>query len=144
MKKGNNLRTHGNKTIIIFTSFVLLSCIGITLLFVFIDEPLILKIFVYAICAFFFILALFLLMVQLFDYIYVEDECLIHQRLFFKQKIEGKAKINVNEITKVIYNKGAYEIYVGKKLFCFLDPMDAGGKMILLFLEQHKVSILTA
>ncbi len=140
MNKGT-LRTKGSTYLIIFCLIVLLCSSGIIVLFSFLDEPLVLKIFVFVISGIFIALSFFILLVQLFDYVYVKNDCLVHQKIFFKQKINGKTKINVHEITKVIYNKDAYEIYVGSKKFCSLDPKDAGSKLILLYLEQHKVSV---
>ncbi len=133
--KAQALKTKPNKTLVIFCSLVVLFSIGITLLFVFIDEPLVLKIFVYVICSIFFALSIFMILVQLFDYVCIDGGKLIHHRL------TGKQKININEITKVIYNKNAYEIYVDDKFFCFLNPTDSGGKQILLYLEKNHVSI---
>ncbi len=140
MKK-RTLRTKGSQYIIIFSLIVLLCSIGLIVLFALIDESTILKVFVYVISGIFIALSLFLLVVQLFDYVYVENDNLVHQKVLFKQKINGKAKINVHEITKVIYNKDAYEIFVGSKKFCSLDPKDGGSKLILLYLEQNKVSV---
>jgi|GEM_PF-6908621 len=142
MKKINKqYRTRGSKGLIIFTSIVMVLCVGIVCLFVFSDESTVLKVIMYIMSGFFFVVALVLLIVQLFDYIYIDDNYLVHHSAWPFKNIHNKNKIKINEITKVIYNKNAYEIYVGNKLFCFLNAMDSGGKNILIYLEKHKVEI---
>jgi hypothetical protein len=131
----SKIRTLPIKGLLIFLPIVIISSIGMILLFAFTKQNLLMSILVYIFCGAFAALGLALLLDQLFHYTMIDDDVLINQIIFVRKKIK------VEQITKIILKDEMYLIFVGKKQFAVISTRVRGGNEIILALERQGKSV---
>ena len=131
----SKIRTLPIKGLLIFLPIVIISSIGMVLLFALTKQNLLMSILVYIFCGAFAGLGLALLLDQLFHYTMIDDDVLINQIIFVRKKIK------VEQITKIILKDEMYLIFVGKKQFAVISTRVRGGNEIILALERQGKSV---
>lgn len=86
-------------------------------------------------CGIFNIIALFLLISALTDYVEIKGEIITTQTMFVRKKA------NVSSISRIIHDKNFYVIYVKDKVFTSLNDRDPETQKMLFQLEKRGINL---
>ena len=128
-------KTQPIKGLLIFAGIgVAISLAGI-IIFIFDRSNLAISILVYIFGGMFLIGGSAVILDQLFHYVEVKEDKLIH-RVFFKKNV-----LPINKIKKLVLKNGIYEVYSGKKKFCTIPSQVTGAPEIAVALQRQGVVI---
>ena len=129
------IRTKPIKGFVIFLSIVFVFSVGAILLFALTDQDAFFSVLVYIFCGAFSALSLFMLCVQLFNYVELKDSVLIKHIMFIRKKAE------ISQIEKIILKDEMYIFYVKKERFAVMSSRIAGANEIIVALEQRGIHV---
>ena len=129
--RSNKLKSSKSKGVIIFTGVTLALSIGGIIGFIFLNENPVLKGFMIIMFAVFAVVAFIILYDQLFDYVMIKDDYIVY-RLFL---VKNATKIK--NISKIILEKGSYDLYVKDKKFCTISKYDKVTPAMMNQIEKH-------
>ena len=134
--KQQRLRTYPIKSLTIFLSICFVVSVAMIILFIFLkNEMMLIRVLIWIFCGLFAGASLIVLINQLFFYVSVDEN------YFYKHFIFGKERIPLNKIDKIVNREGFYDIYVrGSKFTSFASDTNQ-SRLIIMFLEEHKVKI---
>ena len=135
MKITNTIKTKPSKGLIAFCSIMLLVSLAFFIIFLIVDENIVVKIVILIMTGLFTIVSSVVLFDQLFDYVMVKDDKLIVQFLFTKKVA------NIKDITSIRATKDAYEVLVKERKFCTLSLYTPETQKMLFAFEKHGVDI---
>lgn len=131
----NSIRTSRSKGLIIFLSVMLLTTIIFIVLIALIEKASAFAILGYIMCGIFNLIALFLLISALTDFVEVKGDTIVTQTLFVRKKV------HVSKISKIVHEKNFYVIYVKDKVFTSLNDRDTETSKMLFQLEKQGVNL---
>ena len=131
----NKIRSGVSKPLIIFLSVMIVVCSGIAVMVSLLPSELHMRIIGWALCGFFGIVALVILIDHLFDYVYVEKDSITKVLVFTKKSAK------IREITKIRHIEGYYEIFINRKKFTTLSDRDPATTKMFFQFEKMGVDI---
>ena len=131
----NAIRTSRSKGLIIFLSVMLFTTIIFIVLIALIEKASAFAILGYIMCGVFNIIALFLLISALTDFVEVKGDIITTQTLFVRKKAR------VSSIQKIIHEKNFYVIYIKDKVFTSLNDRDPETQKMLFQIEKQGVNL---
>ena len=131
----NTIRTERSKGLIIFLSVMLLTTIIFIVVIAIMEKASALAIVGYIMCGIFNIVALFLLLSALFDFVEVKGDLITTQTLFVRKKAR------VSSISKIVHEKNFYVIYVKDKVFTSLNDRDPQTQKMLFQFEKQGIDL---
>lgn len=131
----NPIRTSRSKGLIIFLSVMLLTTIIFIVLIALIEKASAFAILGYIMCGIFNLIALFLLISALTDFVEVKGDTIVTQTMFVRKKA------HVSKISKIVHEKNFYVIYVKDKVFTSLNDRDTETSKMLFQLEKQGVNL---
>ena len=134
MKINNTIKTKPSKGLIVFCTIMLLVSLAFFIIFLIVDENIVVKI-VILMTGLFTIVSSAVLYDQLFDYVMVKDDKII-SKFFFEKKTA-----NISDITSIRVTKDAYEVLVKERRFCTLSLYTPETQKMLFAFEKHGVDI---
>ena len=129
--RSNKLKSSKSKGVIIFTGVTLALSIGGIVGFIFLNENPVLKGFMIIMFAVFAVVAFIILYDQLFDYVMIKDDYIVY-RLFLVKKAT-----KIKNISKIILEKGSYDLYVKNKKFFTISKYDKVTPAMMNQIEKH-------
>ena len=127
----NSIRTSRSKGLIIFLSVMLFTTIIFIVLIALIEKASAFAILGYIMCGIFNLIALFLLISALTDFV----DTITTQTMFVRKKA------HVSKISKIVHEKNFYVIYVKDKVFTSLNDRDTETSKMLFQLEKQGVNL---
>lgn len=133
----NKLRTKPIKGLVIFALIVFVVSLAMILLFGidYQNQTKVIAILVFIFCGAFFLVSLFVLVNQLFCYLELKNDRLIHHILWFTKSIK------VDKINKITLEDGMYKIFSGSKIFYQMPSLIRGSNEIIIGLEKLGIHI---
>ena len=131
----NAIRTSRSKGLIIFLSVMLFTTIIFIVLIALIEKASAFAILGYIMCGVFNIIALFLLISALTDFVEVKGDIITTQPLFVRKKA------HVSSIQKIIHEKNFYVIYIKDKVFTSLNDRDPETQKMLFQIEKQGINL---
>ena len=131
----NAIRTTRSKGLIIFLSVMLFTTIAFIVLIALIEKASAFAILGYIMCGAFNLIALFLLISALTDFVEVKGDIITTQTLFVRKK----AQISSNQ--KIVHEKNFYVIYIKDKAFTSLNDSDPETQKMLFQIEKQGVNL---
>ena len=131
----NSIRTSRSKGLIIFLSVMLFTTIVFIVLIALIEKASAFAILGYIMCGIFNLIALFLLISALTDFVEVKCDMITTQTMFVRKKA------HVSKISKIVHEKNFYVIYVKDKVFTSLNDRDSETSKMLFQLEKQGVNL---
>ena len=135
LRFANAIRTKRSKSLIIFLSVMLLTTIIFIVLIAILEKTSGLAILGYIMCGAFNLIALFLLISALTDFVEVNGEMIITQTLFVRKKAK------IVSISKITHEKNFYVIYINDKPFTSLNDRDPETSKMLFRFEKMGINI---
>ena len=89
----------------------------------------------YVMCGAFNLIALFLLISAVFDFVELDGDVLTTQTMFVRKKAK------VSSITKIVHDKNFYVIYVKDKVFTNLNDRDPETQKMLFQFEKQGINL---
>ena len=134
-KECNTLRTYPVYKFVIFLLVVILGSVGMSIWFIFNNEPFFVKMIVWIMCGGFIFLSLIVIIDQLFSFIEVKGTTLIKHAFFFKRKYDFKS------IDKIKNKDGFFTVFVKNvKVLTFASDR-RGANEIMAYMDMHGVRI---
>lgn len=135
IKFANKIRSSRSLGLIIFLAVMLVTTAGFIVLLAFVEKASGFAILGYIMCGAFHLIALFLLISSVFDYVELDGDTLKTCTLFVRKK----AKVaNINKIT---HENNFYIIYVNDKQFTQLNDRDPETQKMLFQFEKQGVRL---
>ena len=131
----NPIRTSRSKGLIIFLSVILLTTIVFIVLIALIEKASAFAILGYIMCGIFNLIALFLLISALTDFVEVKGDTITTQTMFVRKKAR------ISSISKIVHEKNFYVIYVKDKVFTSLNDRDAETQKMLFQLGKQGINL---
>ncbi len=131
----NAIRTSRSKGLIIFLSVMLFTTIIFIVLIALIEKASAFAILGYIMCGVFNIIALFLLISALTDFVEVKGDIITTQTLFVRKKAQ------ISSIQKIVHEKNFYVIYIKDKAFTSLNDRDPETQKMLFQIEKQGVNL---
>ena len=131
----NPIRTSRSKGLIIFLSVILLTTIVFIVLIALIEKASAFAILGYIMCGIFNLIALFLLISALTDFVEVKGNTITTQTMFVRKKAR------ISSISKIVHEKNFYVIYVKDKVFTSLNDRDAETQKMLFQLGKQGINL---
>ena len=128
-------RTYPSKGLVIALTCVIVISIGMVVLFALINENIGFKIFMFVMFTIFIVGSLIVLLDQLTHYVEVEGEAFIKHLLLLKKRI------NIEDIEKINFKNGFFDVYVKGKKFAYFSSDTEEGKQIIKYLDSKRVKI---
>ena len=131
----NSIRTSRSRGLIIFLSVMLFTTIIFIVLIALIEKASAFAILGYIMCGIFNLIALFLLISALTDFVEIKGDMITTQTMFVRKKA------HVSKISKIVHEKNFYVIYVKDKVFTSLNDRDSETSKMLFQLEKQGVNL---
>ena len=131
----NAIRTTRSKGLIIFLSVMLFTTIAFIVLIALIEKASAFAILGYIMCGAFNLIALFLLISALTDFVEVKGDIITTQTLFVRKKAQ------ISSIQKIVHEKNFYVIYIKDKVFTSLNDRDPETQKMLFQIEKQGVNL---
>ena len=131
----NSIRTSRSKGLIIFLSVMYVTTAIFIVLIALIEKASAFAIVGYIMCGIFNIVAFFLLLSAIFDFVEVKGDIIITQTLFVRKKA------HVSAISKIIHDRNFYVIYVKDKQFTSLNDRDPETQKMLFQIEKQGINL---
>ena len=131
----NRLKTRPIKGFVIALLVVLVVSVGAILLFALTKQDIVVSILVYIFCGAFSVLSLFMLCVQLLNYLELKDDMLISHVFLFKKKAK------ISNIDRIILKDEMYIFYVKKERFAVVSSRIEGANEIIIALEKKGIHV---
>ena len=131
----NAIRTTRSKGLIIFLSVMLFITAAFIVLIAFIEKASAFAILGYIMCGIFNVIALFLLISALTDFVEVKGDLIVTQTLFVRKKAL------VSNISKIVHDKNFYVIYIKDKAFTSLNDRDPVTQKMLFQFEKQGINL---
>ena len=120
---------------VIFLLIVFVVSLGAIFLFALTKQDVLVSILVYIFCGAFVALSLFMLSVQLLNYIELRDDYLIRHIFIFRKKV------HINRISKIILKDEMYIFYINNERFAVISSRIEGSNEIIIALERKGISV---
>ncbi len=131
----NSIRTSRSKGLIIFLSVMYASTAIFIVLIALIEKASAFAIVGYIMCGIFNVVAFFLLLSAIFDFVEVKGDIIITQTLFVRKKAA------ISAISKIVHDKNFYVIYVKDKPFTSLNDRDPETQKMLFQFEKRGINL---
>ena len=131
----NRIKSSFSKGLLIFFLVMWILTLAFFILTFFLKDELAFQIISFIFCGGFNLLAAFLLIDTLTNYVVVEGDK-IEKHSFMYKKVE-----KISSITKVIHDQNFFTVYVKKKKFVSLNDRDPQTAKMLFQFEKHGIDI---
>ena len=135
LRFANKIRSSRSKGLIIFLLVMLLTTAAFIVLIALIERTSGFAILGYVMCGAFNLIALFLLISAVFDFVELDGDVLTTQTMFVRKKAK------VSSITKIVHDKNFYVIYVKDKVFTNLNDRDPETQKMLFQFEKQGINL---
>ena len=135
LRFANKIRSSRSKGLIIFLLIMIVTTASFIVLIAFIEKASAFAILGYIMCGAFFLVAFFLLISAVFDYVEVNGEEITTQTWFIKKKTK------ITSISKIVHEKNFYVLYVGDKVFTNLNDRDPETQKMLFRFEKFGIDL---
>ena len=129
------LRTEPIKGLVIFLAIVIPVSIAALIITIIDRSNWTISILTYIFGGLFVVLGTIILIDQLFHYTELKEDVLIDHVVFKKRSLP------ISKIKKIVLQKGIYEIYYKKGLFCSLPSQLKGVNYIMVALQRHGLEV---
>ena len=135
LRFANKILSSRSKGLIIFLLVMLVTTAAFIVAIALIERTSGFAILGYIMCGAFNLIALFLLLSAVFDFVELDGDILTTQTMFVRKKAK------VSSITKIVHDKNFYVIYVGDKPFTNLNDRDPETQKMLFRLEKLGIDL---